>query len=67
MRKEEGYYSTRDLIEKYRVSRYSIAWAITAGLLVVSEKRGRANYFSQQAVDDYIAKSEERFKTKAAE
>ena len=51
------YYTTRELTEFFRVSRYSIHRAIQSGALPVSRKEGKKNLFSEEAVKRYINES----------
>ena len=51
------YYTTRELTEFFRVSRYSIHRAIQSGALPVSKKEGKKNLFSEDDVKRYVEQS----------
>ena len=53
------YYTTQDLIDKFRVSRYAITRAINSGKLIVSKKEGTKNLFSKESVERYLEISEQ--------
>ena len=52
------YYTTQELMERFRVSRFAITRAINSGKLVVSKKDGTKNLFSEESVQNYLNESE---------
>ena len=55
----EKYYTTQDLIEQFRVSRFAVTRAINSGKLKVSKKDKTKNLFSEESVRNYLALSEQ--------
>lgn len=51
---KEKYYTTKEVMEYFRVSRFAITRAINSGKLVVSKKKGTKNLFSKEAIDNYL-------------
>lgn len=51
---KEKYYTTKEVSEYFRVSRFAITRAINSGKLVVSKKEGTKNLFSEKAIRDYL-------------
>lgn len=54
---DEKYYTTKELIEYFRVSRFAITRAINSGKLKVSKKDGTKNLFSETDIKNYIKES----------
>ena len=48
------YYTTKELTDYFRVSRFAINRAIKSGKLVVSKTEGRKNLFSEEAIKNYL-------------
>lgn len=48
------YYTTKEIIEYFRVSRFAITRAINSGKLVVSKKEGAKNLFSEESIKNYL-------------
>ena len=48
------YYTTKEIIEYFRVSRFAITRAINSGKLVASKKEGAKNLFSEEAIKNYL-------------
>lgn len=48
------YYTTKEVTEYFRVSRFAITRAINSGKLVVSKKEGTKNLFSEEAINNYL-------------
>lgn len=59
-REEEKYYTTKDLMNMFSVSRYVIYRAIKSGELVVSGKRGTENIFSEESLNNYLTISSKK-------
>jgi hypothetical protein len=61
MEKEKGerVYTTEELINLFRVSRFAITRAINSGKLKV-ERRGRSNYFTESAILEYLEQSKDK-------
>lgn len=55
MPKEERFYTTKEVMEYFRVSRFAITRAINSGELVVSKKEGTKNLFSEKSINDYLS------------
>lgn len=53
-RKEEKFYTTKDLMKMFRVSRYAIYRAVKNGELTISGKRGTENIFSEESLNNYM-------------
>lgn len=53
----EKFYSTKDLMELFRVSRYAIYRANQSGALPVAKKDGVQNLYSEADVLKYIEES----------
>ena len=54
---EVKYYSTQELIDMFRVSRYAIYRANLSGALPIAKKEGNQNYYSEDSVRNYIEQS----------
>ena len=54
---EERYYTSKELMEYFGVSRYSLYRAQKKGLLNVSRKQGTENLYSESEVKRYIENS----------
>jgi len=48
------YYTTKEVTDYFRVSRYAITRAINSGKLVVSKKEGTKNLFSEESIKNYL-------------
>lgn len=51
---KQKYYTTKELVEMFRVSRFAITRAINSGELVVSKKEGTRNLFSEESVKNFL-------------
>lgn len=51
------YYSTKDLMEQLRISRFAIYRANQSGALPIAKKEGTVNYYSEADVKNYIRQS----------
>lgn len=51
------YYTTKDLIETFRVSRFTIYRANQSGALPVAKKVGTQNLYSEEDVKRYLEES----------
>lgn len=51
------FYSTRELMELFRVSRHAIYRANLSGALPIAYKEGTQNYYSEADVINYIKRS----------
>ena len=51
------FYTTKQLMDYFRVSRYSIYRANQSGALPVAKKEGRENLYSEEDVLRYIEQS----------
>ena len=50
----EKFYTTKEVIEHFRVSRFAITRAINSGKLKVSKKEGTKYLFSETDIRNYI-------------
>lgn len=53
----EKYYTAKDLMDYFRVSRYAIYRANQSGALPIAKKDGRQNLYSEADVKRYIEQS----------
>ena len=51
------YVSAQELMERFRISRYSLYRAAQSGALPVAKKEGRQNYYREADVMSYIERS----------
>jgi excisionase family DNA binding protein len=51
---ETRYYTTKEVTEYFRVSRFVLNRAIKSGELVVSKKDGVKNLFSEESIKNYL-------------
>lgn len=58
------YYSTQELIEIFRVSRYTIYRANKSGALPIAKKEGTQNFYREEDVNRYIEESVGKNKSK---
>lgn len=58
MQGDVKYYTIKDLMTKFQVSRYTIYRAIQSGKLVITKKAGNRQLFSEEAVNNYLELSE---------
>ena len=54
---EEKYYTTKELIDLFRVSRFAIYRANKSGALPIAKKEGTQNLYSEEDVKRYIERS----------
>lgn len=54
---EEKLYTTKELMDAFRVSRFTIYRANQSGALPIAKKEGRQNYYREADVKRYIEKS----------
>ena len=55
----ERFYTTRELEDIFKISRYAINRAINSGKLKISKKEGNKNLFSETDVRDYISTNDD--------
>lgn len=58
--KKAKYYSTQELIDLFRVSRFTIYRANRSGALPIAKKEGTQNYYHEDDVKRYIGQSEKK-------
>lgn len=54
-RQEERYYTTKELTDYFKISRYAIIRAVNTGNLKVAKKDGNKNLFSETDIMNYIS------------
>lgn len=54
---ETKYYTTKELMDMFRVSRYTIYRANLSGALPIAKKEGTQNLYREEDVKRYIEKS----------
>lgn len=55
--KETRYYTTKELTDYFRITRYAIYRANLSGALPVAKKEGTQNLYSEEDVKRYIEQS----------
>lgn len=54
---EAKYYTTKELMDIFRVSRYTIYRANKSGALPIAKKEGKINLYREEDVKRYIEES----------